>query len=87
MDMPHSGDEAAIRGLVAEWSNALEARDADALVARHAADAVIHDGVALAPGRKHVSIPFDPLTGRAVMIAGPDAPLPAMGCAPQEETP
>lgn len=35
---------------------------------------------------EHVSIPFDPMTGRAVMIPDPDAPLPAMGCAPQEET-
>lgn len=160
MDMPHSGDEAAIRGLVAEWSRALEARDADGLVAHYAADAVIYDcvawGVALGreelreiwrrclphfPARfasrhrdlrvavggdvafihglhridpeephpvghtwmratacyrriegrwlavhEHVSIPFDPMTGRAVMIADPDAPLPAMGCAP-EETP
>lgn len=161
METPHSGDEASIRGLVAGWSRALEARDADGLVAHYAEDAVIFDcvawGVALGreelrkiwrnclphfPARfqsvhrdlrvavggdaafihalhrivpeephpagdtwmratacyqriegrwlavhEHVSIPFDPMTGRAVFIADPDAPLPAMGCIPEERTP
>ena len=41
-------DEAAIRGLVAAWSRALEARDVDGLVAHYAPDAVIYDCVAWA---------------------------------------
>jgi uncharacterized protein (TIGR02246 family) len=150
-------DEAAIRALVAEWSRALEARDAEALVRHYAPDAVIYDCVAWGvkldreelleiwrrclphfPARfasrhrdlvvavggdvafmhglhhiepdephpagetwmrvtacyrriggrwlavhEHVSIPFDPMSGRAVMIPDPDAALPAMGCAPE----
>lgn len=148
-----ASDEAAIRGLVAAWSRALEARDVDGLMAHYADDAVIYDCVARAvrmgpaglrqswteclpyfpetfrsehrdlvvevggdiaflhglhhlvtePGHpagatwmrvsacyrrvggrwlavhEHVSLPFDPMTGRVVFIAEPDAELPPMG--------
>lgn len=40
-----SEDEAAIRRLISAWSMALEAKDADALVADYAADAVLFDAI------------------------------------------
>lgn len=154
MDAVATTDEGAIRALVADWSLALEARDAEALVAHYAPDAVIYDCVAravrmdreglrqawlqclpyfpdkfrsehrdlvvevggdiaflhglhhLVPeeaghpagatwmrvsacyrrigGRwlavhEHVSIPFDPMSGKVVFISDPDAALPPMG--------
>jgi uncharacterized protein (TIGR02246 family) len=147
-------DEAAIRGLVAAWSRALEAKDVDGLLAHYAPDAVIYDCVAsavrmgpdglrrswesclpffpanfrsehrdlvvevggdiaflyglhhLVPAEaghpvgatwmrvsacyrrvggqwlavhEHVSLPFDPISGKVVSIADPDAALPPIG--------
>lgn len=40
-----SADEAAIRRLISKWSNALEAKDADGLVADYADDAVLFDAI------------------------------------------
>lgn len=38
-------DEAEVRSVVAAWSRAVEAKDADALVARYQADTVLFDAI------------------------------------------
>ncbi len=68
-----SEDEAAIRRVIAAWSQALEAKDLDGLVADYADDAVVFD--AIPPYKSvhdHIFTPFNPMNSQAWMIRDPE---------------